>query len=180
LHLSKKTNIFRCCPSCGSRDVFFDDVKEFSCKACSFTYYHNVAAAVDAILEFDGKIVLIRRGKEPGKGKLDLPGGFVDPKETAEEAVRREIREELRIDVGTLKYLGSYPNIYEYRDVVYQTCDLFFYSRIDAIPTDCDRIEVAELVLMNPADVPYDRIAFQSVRVCLRQLLDARAEHNAQ
>jgi ADP-ribose pyrophosphatase YjhB (NUDIX family) len=147
--------------------VFFDDVKEFSCRACSFTYYHNVAAAVGAILEFDGKIVLIRRGKEPGKGKLDLPGGFVDPKETAEEAIRREIREELGIDIGTLKYFGSGPNLYEYEGVAYHTCDLFFYSRIDSVPTNLDRAEVQELVLMESREVPLGEIAFPSVRACL-------------
>jgi len=147
--------------------VFFDDVKEFSCRACSFTYYHNVAAGVGAILELDGKIVLIRRGKEPGKGKLDLPGGFVDPKETAEEAIRREVREELGIDIGTLKYFGSRPNLYEYEGVAYHTCDLFFYSKIDSVPTNLDRTEVQELVLMELREVAFGEIAFPSVRACL-------------
>ena len=77
--------IFNCCPACGSSDIVFDDDKKLICWQCAFTYYHNVAAAVAAILEYDNKIVLIKRAKEPGKGKLDLPGGFVDPKESAEQ-----------------------------------------------------------------------------------------------
>jgi ADP-ribose pyrophosphatase YjhB (NUDIX family) len=160
--------LFDCCPSCGSRDIVFDDMKEFSCRDCSYTYYHNVAAAVGAILEHDKKIVLIRRGKEPAKGKLDLPGGFVDPKETAEEAVKREIKEELKISVGTLKYLGSYPNIYTYKGVPYNTCDLFFYCKIDALPVSFDRTEIEELVVINPSDIRDDEIAFESTRAYLR------------
>ena len=167
MHLSKKIKPFNYCPACGSSDIIFDDTKKISCRDCSFTYYHNVAAAVGAILECDKKIVLIERATNPGKGKLDLPGGFVDPKESAEEAIKREIKEELRIDVRELEYLGSYPNIYKYEDVLYHTCDLFFYSKIDALPTDFDKTEIEELILINPLEIPDDKIAFKSVKMGL-------------
>src|SRR4030042_605907 len=99
--------IFDYCPACGAREIFFDDIKQFKCRACSFTFFQNVAAAAAAILEYDGKILLVKRGQEPEKGKLDLPGGFLDPKESAEDGLRREIREELHIDLKQLKYIGS-------------------------------------------------------------------------
>ena len=172
--------LFDYCPSCGLKDMRFDGIKEFRCSVCSFTYYHNVAIGVGAILECGEKILLIERGKDPGKGKLDLPGGFVDPKESAEEAVSREIREELGINIGPLKYFGSYPNIYEYKGVVYQTCDLFFYSKIDSCPTDFDRREVQALALVSPAEVPTDRLAFQSVRACLHRFLETRKGREAE
>ena len=167
MHISEKVKPFNCCPACGSSDIVFDDNKKFSCRECAFTYYHNVAAAVAVILEYDKKIVLIKRAKEPGKGKLDLPGGFVDPKESAEEAVIREIKEELMIDLKEPKYLGSYPNIYKYEDVLYHTCDLFFYCKIDALPTDFSRTEIEDLVFLSPFDIPDDKIAFESVRMGL-------------
>ncbi len=163
----KEMNVFNYCPRCKSSDIFFDGVKKSSCKACSFTYYHNAAAAAAAILEYDGKIILIKRNNEPCKGKLDLPGGFVDPKETAEEAIRREIKEELKINIGTLKYIGSYPNIYEYKGVRYHTCDLFFYSKIDMLPADYDKTEIAELLLIDPLKVSFNEVAFKSTRACL-------------
>jgi ADP-ribose pyrophosphatase YjhB (NUDIX family) len=119
------------------------------------------------MLEYDQKIVLIKRSKEPGRGKLDFPGGFVDPEETAEEAVKREICEELRINVEKLKYVGSYPNIYEYKGVLYRTCDLFFHSKIDTLPTSFDKREIEEFVLMNPSEVPIEEIAFESTRIGL-------------
>jgi len=142
-------------------------MKKVVCRDCSLTYYHNVAAAAAAILECNKKIVLIKRAREPGKGKLDLPGGFVDPKESAEEALRREIKEELKIEVGKLKYLGSHPNIYKYEGVLYHTCDLFFYSKIDALPTYFDRTEIEELILINPFEIPDDKIAFESLKIGL-------------
>ena len=155
---------FNFCPSCGSRRITFDGTKEFTCGDCSFTYFQNVAAAAGTILECDGKIVLIRRKQEPGKGKLDLPGGFTDPGETAEEGAKRDIKEELKIDVGPLKYLGSYPNTYEYRNVTYRSCDLLFYRKIETFPTEFDETEAEELVLVDPSEIPDDELAFESVR----------------
>jgi NADH pyrophosphatase NudC (nudix superfamily) len=169
--------MFEFCPACGKTGIVPVGEKKLSCRSCSFTYFHNVAAAVAAILELDGKVLLIRRAKEPGKGRLDLPGGFVDPDETVEQAVRREVREELNIEIGTPVYLGSYPNTYEYKGVVYKTCDLFFHARIDALPTDCDKKEVAELFLMEPAEIPLDELAFPSGRMNLRRFIESRAGH---
>ena len=151
MRLSKKVKPFNCCPACGSSDIIFDDDKKLICRECSFTYYHNVAAAVGAILEYNGKVVLIKRAREPGKGKLDLPGGFIDPDESAEQAVVREVKEEINIDIKEPEYLGSYPNIYKYQDVLYHTCDLFFYCKIDVLPVEFSKTEVEELVLLSPS-----------------------------
>lgn len=168
--------LFDYCPSCGSKDIRFDGIKEFRCKVCSFTYYHNVAIGVGAILELDGKIVVIERGKEPGKGKLDLPGGFVEAGETAEEALVREVREEIGIAMSgaALQYFGSYPNMYKYKGVVYQTCDLFFHCRTELRPKDFDEQEVQSVSLVNPAELSPDKIAFPSVRSCLGRFLQIR------
>ncbi|KPK39130.1 MAG: hypothetical protein AMJ65_11950 [Phycisphaerae bacterium SG8_4] len=169
------TRTFNYCPSCGSRGIVFDRIKEFTCADCEFTYFQNVATAAGTILECGGKIVLIKRKQEPGKGLLDLPGGFLDPQETAEEAAKREIREEVKIDVDTLQYLGSYPNTYVFKGVGYHSCDLLFYSRIDAFPTEFDKTEVAELVLMDPEEIQDDEVAFESIKMGLRLFRSLRA-----
>ena len=167
--------VFNYCPSCGLKGIAFDRIKEFICADCGFTYFHNVAAAAGTILECGGKIVFIKRREEPGKGLLDLPGGFVDPQETAEEAARREIREEVRIDVDTLQYLGSCPNTYEFKGVSYHSCDLLFYSKIDAFPTEFDETEVTELVFKNPTEISDDEIAFESIKLGLRLFRSLRS-----
>ena len=162
------SKIFNFCPSCSSRNISFDGIKEFTCGDCSFTYFHNIAAAAGTILECDGKIVLIRRKQEPGKGMLDLPGGFIDPGETAEQGAIREIKEELKIEVGPLEYLGSYPNTYEFKNVSYRSCDLLFYCRIESFPTEFDEREAEEMVLMDPFEINEDEVAFKSIRMGLQ------------
>lgn len=164
--------IFNYCPSCRSKDISLYNDKKFKCKTCSFTFFQNVATAVAVILEHDNKIILIKRSREPGKGKWDLPGGFVDPKENAEDALKREMEEELKINIGEIKYFCSFPNIYEYKDVPYHTCDLFFYSSIDSIPIDFDRTEIEELLLLSPPEIPLDKIAFESTKKCLELFIN--------
>jgi len=163
----REMKTFNYCPSCGVGDILFDGVNKIDCKKCSFTFFQNIATAVAVILEYDKKILLTKRGEEPGKGKLDLPGGFVDPKESAEDAIKREVREELNIEIGDLQYFGSFPNIYEYKDVVYNVCDLFFFSKINTLPTDIDKAEIEELILVIPSEIPIDKLAFESTKMCL-------------
>lgn len=68
-----------------------------------------------------GQIMLVRRKYPPFEGKWDLPGGFVDPCENMEESVRREINEELGIDIENLSYFTSKYDFYEYQNVIYPT-----------------------------------------------------------
>ena len=81
------------CPKCGKQTLRQLSAKRFECEHCTFTVYRNVVAAVAAIIECGSKIIMTRRAKEPGKGKLDLAGGFVDDNETLEESLKREVRE---------------------------------------------------------------------------------------
>lgn len=62
------------------------------------------------VIDANNKILMIRRGNPPFKGKLALPGGFVDVGETVEEGCRRELREETGIEAGTLKLIGVYSD----------------------------------------------------------------------
>jgi len=119
------------CPSCGRKSFEEDDNQRNECKECNFTFYRNVAAAVAVVVRCRDEVLFTIRATDPGKGMLDLPGGFVDPQESLEEAAKRELLEELRIDESSLRYLFSEPNIYRYRDVDYNTIDAFFEVQLD-------------------------------------------------
>jgi 8-oxo-dGTP diphosphatase len=65
---------------------------------------------VDAIIEKNGKILLVRRKENPFRGRLCLPGGHVHIHETVEDAVRREIQEETGLSVEPREILGVYSD----------------------------------------------------------------------
>jgi ADP-ribose pyrophosphatase YjhB (NUDIX family) len=139
--------------------------KLLRCEACGFELYMNPAAAVaGVIVDPQERMVVLVRGKEPGKGLWDLPGGFVDPGETAEEALAREIREEVGLEVTAMRYLGSWPNIYHYGGIAYRTLDFGFACEAAGVerarPTES---EVEQVLLLEPAQVDLGRFAFPSV-----------------
>lgn len=103
---------FHYCPQCGKK-ALKGDGRRIACSTCGFVFYFNTASAVAGIVQKDDSVLLVTRAKEPQKGKLDLPGGFVDHQETAEHALQREIREELNIGLPISGFLARFPiNIY--------------------------------------------------------------------
>lgn len=123
---------FHNCPVCGSQKWVVNNEKSKRCFDCGFVYYGNMSAAVAVFLQnTEGELLVCRRKKEPAAGTLDLPGGFVDIGETAEEAAIREIQEELGLRVTDLRYFTSIPNEYLYSDMVIHTLDLLFVGQVD-------------------------------------------------
>jgi len=70
--------------------------------------FKNPIPTVDLIIEKNDKIVLVRRGREPFKGKLALPGGFVNEGELIENRAILEAKEETSLDVELKEILGVY------------------------------------------------------------------------
>ena len=123
---------FHFSPRCGSADFTEHNEKSKNCGGCGFVYYFNSSAAVVAVIENGkGEILVARRGKEPAKGSYDLPGGFIDLFETAEEAVCREVLEETSLIATNPLYLFSIPNIYLYSGFEVHTVDLFFKCTVN-------------------------------------------------
>ena len=65
---------------------------------------------VDAIVEKDDKLLLVRRKKDPFKGSLTFPGGKVDEGERVEDGLKRELKEETNLDVEPTDILGVYSD----------------------------------------------------------------------
>ena len=123
---------FRFCPVCGSEKFVENNFKSKKCENCGFVYYFNSAAATAIfVTNKSGELLVVRRAKEPAKGTFDLPGGFVDMFETAEEAIVRELKEETGLKISTPEYLFSLPNIYHYSGFDVHTVDMFFHFSID-------------------------------------------------
>ena len=106
---------------------------------------------------------------------LAPPGGFVDIGETAETAVRREISEEVGIELKNVAFLCSRPNEYFHRDVTYPVLDFFFTA--EAVDADAATAldDVESCVWLDPAEVDPEELAFPSMREALWVLLNARS-----
>jgi ADP-ribose pyrophosphatase YjhB (NUDIX family) len=129
--------------------------------------YHNIAAAVAIIFTYEDKILFTERNVDPDKGKLDLPGGFIDPNETAEEAACREISEELGLTITSndLTYITTAPNNYLYKNVPYRTMDIFYECQLksDVISINAAD-EIKSLIWIKRSEIDLNKIGFVSIR----------------
>lgn len=139
-------HLFKFCPKCGSGKFVENNFKSKRCETCGFIYYFNSSSATVAVIINNKRELLVAtRANEPAKGTYDLPGGFVDMGETAEEAVIREVKEETGLDILSAEYLFSVPNQYVYSGFEVETTDLFFLCRADYNENIEAKDDVAEL-----------------------------------
>lgn len=155
---------FKYCPKCGSEHFNIHNEKSKQCTRCGFVYYFNPSAATVAlILNEKNELLVCRRAKDPAKGTLDLPGGFIDMNETAEEGVAREVLEETGLKVQESIYRFTLPNVYIYSGFPVHTLDMFFLCKVESTshitPMD-DAVEAFFIPLaeIRPADFGLDSI----------------------
>lgn len=166
--------ILKYCPNCGKKSLQWDGERKWSCQNCGFTLYNNVAGAVAVVIRYNDEIYLTRRNRDPKKGKLDLAGGFVDPKESAEETCKRELFEELQlgVDISNLKYLTSLPNVYQYKEIDYNTIDLFYEYRVpEKFEVNLELSEISEAVWIPLKELNLEDIAFDSQKKFFEEYL---------
>ena len=124
-----------------------------------------------------GELLLVRRGKDPGKGTLDLPGGFVDMYENGEEAAAREVKEETGLDIHNCHYLFSIPNIYPYKGFVVHTLDMFFECTVkDFLGAKADD-DAEEIVVCRPEELSPVEFGLDSIRKAVERFLKEKTRH---
>jgi mutator protein MutT len=167
---------FQFCPRCG-RAVDRPGRNPLVCPVCDFRFYFTpVTGVVGIVANAAGEVLLLERARDPGRGKYGLPGGFVDPGETAEDALIREVREEVHLTVSRLAYLASYPNAYTYRGVTIPVTDVIYVCRVASYaPLRADPQEIAGTRLCRPGPHELERMAFDSNRRALELYLRGRS-----
>ncbi len=164
---------FRFCPVCGSKNFVRNNIKSKICNDCHFVYYINPSAATAAFIRNKkGELLVCRRANSPAKGTLDLTGGFIDFNETAEEGIKREIKEETNIDVKEVRYLFSIPNDYLFSDLNVPTMDLFFEATVEnnvaIIPCD----DVSESFFISLEEINPEHFGLKSIKKAIKIYLE--------
>jgi len=96
------------CGKCGGVTGPLEGERGRVCAGCGLHFFPRVTPAVIVAVVRDGKILLAQSSRFPA-AFYSVLAGFVEPGETFEECVRREIREEVGIEVEDLRYFGSQP-----------------------------------------------------------------------
>jgi len=94
------------CPNCGTAlsAKHVGGRERAACSACGQVRFGRFSLGAGGLLLHEGRVLLVQRGEEPGRGRWTLPGGYVEEDETPEVAVAREAFEEtgLRVRVTNL------------------------------------------------------------------------------
>ncbi|SHI30851.1 NUDIX hydrolase [Bacteroides stercorirosoris] len=168
---------FKYCPKCGSVHFDINNEKSKRCADCGFVYYFNPSAATVALIMNErNELLVCRRAKDPAKGTLDLPGGFIDMAETGEEGVTREVKEETGMEVTKAKYLFSLPNIYVYSGFTVHTLDLFFRCSVADTLHYKAMDDAADVFFLPLKDIHTEDFGLGSIRKGLEIFLKERGE----
>jgi NAD+ diphosphatase len=96
------------CGRCGEETTNREDIRAKECPKCGFIMFPRISPSVIVLVEHEDMVLLARARRFEGN-LYSVLAGFVEPGETLEEAVQREIKEEVGIDVKDMRYFGSQP-----------------------------------------------------------------------
>jgi NAD+ diphosphatase len=136
------------CGRCGTPAADAPGERARVCPQCGLLAYPRLAPAVIMLVERDdGRALLARNAMFP-PGIFSCLSGFVEPGETLEHAVRREVREEVGLEVGDVDYRGSQPWPFPHQLMV------GFGARYESGEITLDEQEIAEAAWFTPEDAP--------------------------
>ncbi|MGG1513788.1 NUDIX hydrolase [Paenibacillus oryzisoli] len=96
------------CMNCGAemetRDI--DGTLRRACTVCSFVHWGNYSIGVGALVMNEGKILLVRRAQEPGKGRWTNPGGYIEQHELISDTIEREVMEEASVEAKVARLVA--------------------------------------------------------------------------
>lgn len=147
---------YRYCPTCGSpmqtSMVAPGQPAKRHCTACDFVYYHNPRPCAGALVENTGRVLLLRRACEPGRGLWEIAGGFMEPNETPWQTACRELFEETRLVLQPVRLLGVWPAWYGENS--FPTLNVYFLATSEQPDNVCLSSESLEYAWMSTGETP--------------------------
>ena len=165
-----KPNVFmNFCSNCGSKNIALavpenDNRERFICPDCNQIFYDNPRIIVGCLITDPEKgILLAKRAIDPCAGLWNLPAGFLENKETAEEGAIRETLEETNteVEMGELYAIFNVPQINQ----VY----MLYLAKVikDDFSATTESLEVE---FFNEANIPWEELAFPFVPIALKNV----------
>jgi len=164
----KNNQTVKHCPYCGSRFIrkMLEGRERLFCSRCEEIYYENPIPVVAIVArDEEGKVLLIKRKIEPGKGRWALPSGFMEIEETPTQAVLRELTEETGLQGKLKKLIGVYSNKSEIHGYLVN----IIYEAEIAGGYLCAGDDAEEAEFFDTEQLPV--LAFQSHREALKKVL---------
>ncbi len=163
--------VFKFCPKCGKSDWEKEASNVKVCKACGYEMYRNpTIGAAGLVFDDKGRLLVVRRAKEPAKGTLAIPGGFCEVGEKAEDAACREIFEETNIVVEATEFLFDLPNDYAYRGIDLYPLDFFFKCKIkDMSNPQLDLNENTEMLFLEPEQIKLEDFGLPTHKTVIKR-----------
>lgn len=156
----------RYCTRCGAPTAFAvpagDNRARHICSVCATVHYENPKLVVGCVPEWEGRVLLCRRAIEPRHGYWTLPAGYLENGESTEAGALRESQEEAGVELllEPLYALFSVPHINQVH--------LLYRARMRDAYFACGA-ETLEIQLFEEIDIPWDELAFRTVRETLRR-----------
>jgi ADP-ribose pyrophosphatase YjhB (NUDIX family) len=145
-----------------------DHLPRHVCPACGAIHYQNPRIIAGVIPEWEDKILLCRRAIEPRYGFWTMPAGFMENGEAVEQGAAREAKEEALADVDVGSLLAVVNVLHSHQ------VHMIFRGKL--LNSDFGAgAESLEVKLVHPDDIPWEDIAFDSVRFALRRYVDDRS-----
>ena len=110
------------CGRCGARTELRAEERARACPACGLAAYPRIAPAIMALVR-RGKDILLGRSPHFPPGMYSALAGFVEPGETLEQCLEREVEEEVGVRVGAVRYFASQPWPFPHSLMIAFVCD---------------------------------------------------------
>lgn len=159
-----RTNTF--CGTCGARTIACEHERCRKCKSCGHLAYPKLSVAILALVK-RGNQILLARSPQFQKGFYSILAGFLNPNETLEQCVMREVLEEVGIQVNNVQYFASQPWPFSYSLMLGFTCEW------QEGEIQIDSSEIEEAAWFDASNLPPLPSAYSLSRILIDEFIKA-------